>query len=641
MLWVGLNQYQRDAIVAQQGRFVLAATAGSGKTRVVVLRIDHLIASGVDPARIGAFTFSRDAAAEMNNRAALLGLGNMRIGTLHSLCWEIVQSDHARSFGGPDLELAESQLHFYTKNLIAQDYKDRDLDVGEANRIFKLAKAHGLSFHPAQPTIPGEEILAFFKKKLTKHWLAPSYVAVYQQVETFRHASRIVSYDDMLTIAYLYLTHVPLARTAWSERFEYLIVDEAQDSSWVQNAVVDMIVSQCANVMYVGDVQQSIYRWRGANPDDFVSFSKQYHKMVLPVNYRSTQEICRHATLLTHNEAWNVTGPTLAHEGAPSDPESIQAIEYANAQQEATTIADQIKTLVDTGTPARDVAVLYRVTYLMPTVEEALLKAGIPYVVWSGATFYARKEVRDLLAYVRVAAIRDHDGSETRRALLAPFRYIGNKIIAEAEAYASQHNVALLDALGKATMGKGQKQKFAAFKKTLTKVNEMLCTPNTGPAQILEFVVEDTNYDGYVSSQAGQEGPDPDSGGSANIHKLIDVAGSFKNTIEFLDYIDQTQAALEQSRGKRTADAVVLSSIHKSKGLEWDHVFGIGWNDTILPHMLNPDQGEELRLAYVCMTRARKRFTASYLRTVITPRGAFPGQPSPYIGKAQLPVVKR
>lgn len=639
-LWDGLNDYQLQAVQAKDGRFVLAATAGSGKTRVVVLRIDHLVSGGVDTNRIGAFTFSRDAAAEMNKRAQVLGLNNVRIGTLHSLCWEIVQSDTEEHFGGPALQLAENKITFKTKDIISRDFRDRDLDVGEANRVFKLAKAQGLSFHPNQPQLPGSEILEFFKKKLSKHWLAASYAAVYKQVEEFRYGSKLMDYDDMLVLAYLYLAHNPEGREAWKSRYDYLIVDEAQDSSWVQNAVVGIVTQHCQNVMFVGDVQQSIYRWRGASPDDFIAYAKQYTKLALPVNYRSTKEICHHATLLTQEEEWNVTGPTLPHDGAPSDPESIEVVAYQHPEQEAQFIADKIKSALVAGVPANEIAVLYRVTYLMPTVEEALLKAGVPYVVWSGATFYNRKEVRDLLSYIRIAALRDFDGTETRRAILAPFRYIGNKVINDAEIKAQSEGVALLDALGKVHMGKGQKTKFYQFKKTVTTVNKMLQAEKT-PREILEFVVEDTHYDSYVDQQVGSEGPDPDSGKAANIHKLISIADGFENTIEFLDYIDKTQVALEANRGKRKADAVVLSSIHKAKGLEWDLVFGIGWNDGILPHQYNPDQGEELRLAYVCMTRAKQRFEASFVKQIITPKGSFEGQPSPYIAKAQLSITNQ
>lgn len=561
-LWNCLNEHQHAAAMAGPGQFVLAATAGSGKTLTIVLRIEQLVQSGVLPARIGAFTFSRDAAQEMTTRAALLGLSDVRIGTLHSLCWDIVQSDTPGVFGGPNLELAENKISFRIKDVIGRDFKDRDLDVGEANRVFKLAKAQGLSFHPAQSKVPGLEILAFFQKNITKQWLAPSYVAVYKQVEEFRHASRLMDYDDMLVLAYLFLKHTPAAAAVWASRYDYLIIDEAQDSSWVQNAVVALLSAQCKNVMHVGDVCQSLYRWRGALPEEFVDYAKQYTKLVLPVNYRSTQEICAHATNLTAGEKWNITGPTLPHEGAPSDRESVLGITYTTPEQEALFIADKIKLALQAGTPLREIAVLYRVTSLMPTIEEALLHAKIPYVVWSGATFYVRKEVRDLLAYLRVAALRDPDGSETRRALLAPFRYIGNKALNEAEVLARDTGTALLDALGKVELGKGQRQKFHGFYKTLMTANKMM-SANAAPAKILEFIIEDTHYDTYVKEQAGSDGPDPDSGKAANVHKLVSIANNFTSTVELLTYIDQITAEMEAARGKREADAVVLSSIHK------------------------------------------------------------------------------
>ena len=498
----------------------------------------------------------------MTTRAALLGLSNVRIGTLHSLCWEILQTDLSGKFGGPALELAESKLNFFVKDTIEKDFRDQGLDFNEAQTVFRLAKAQGLSFHAEQQVQPTPAILAFFRKNVQKHWLAPSYVAVYRKLELFRAANRLMDYDDMLVLAYLFLLHDPSARLLWAARYEYVIVDEAQDSSAVQNAVVGILSETCKNIMHVGDICQSLYRWRGALPEEFVQHANTYEKLVLPVNYRSTQEVCKHATNLTAGETWNVTGPTLPHKDAQSDPASVVGIQYASPEKEALAIAGKIQKALDAGVPPKEIAILYRVTSLMPTIEEALLHAKIPYVVWSGATFYIRKEVRDLLAYLRVASLQDPDGSELRRALLAPFRYIGNKVIGAAEQYARENGVALLDALGKVELGKGQRTKYAAFYKTLTTANKMISRGDK-PAKILEFVVEDTHYDTFIKEHDGSDTPDPDGGKAANIFKLISIAENFDSTAELLVYINKTTAEMEAMRGKRDANAVVLSTIHK------------------------------------------------------------------------------
>jgi DNA helicase-2/ATP-dependent DNA helicase PcrA len=635
-----LNEHQLKAINHLQGPSVLAACAGSGKTRVVVLRMLNLLMSGVPPGRIGAFTFAKDAAREMQERGETFGFPkDLRIGTLHSLCWEIVQND-GHEFDGPQLTVNETKTYYQVKTVINFQFKRRGLDPSIARKLIGLAKAHCLSLHPKVGTQYKPEIIELFKRFADKPWLANLYVDVFQAAEQFRTAEKIVDFEDMLVLAWLTLVRNPEILAKWQSRFDYLLVDEAQDSSRVQNAIVELLAKKHNNLMLIGDLCQSIYSWRGAQPKDFLKAAKDSTLLTLPVNYRSTVQICNFATNLVVDKEWNLTGATLPAPGAPDDPASAQAVQFPDAEAEALAIAADIKTKLLLGAQPRDIAILYRVTWLLIPLERALMNAQIPYTVWSGMNFFERREVKDLVAYLRVAALRDPDESNVKRALNAPFRYIGKASISDIEDHSRNKGVAFLDVLRNYNGFKPQQETTVRdFYLLLADLNQMV-SKDEPPKEILEYILSETKYLAYLNLEEGEGGPDPEGGKAPNVHQLVDLADEFSDVSNFLDFVDDIVAKAAGARKNRDANAVVLSSIHKSKGLEWDHVYGVGWNMGILPHALNPDPDEERRLAYVCLTRARKRFQASFYDKVVTATGVFEGKPSLFIAQAGLPVHK-
>lgn len=635
-----LNEHQLKAINKINGRFVLAACAGSGKTRTVVLRMLNLLMNGVPPGRIGAFTFAKDAAREMQERGNGLGFPkDLRIGTLHSLCWEILQTD-GLEFDGPQLTVNETKTYYQVKTVINFQFKRRGLDPSIARKLIALAKAHCLSLHPKVGTKFKAEILELFKRSADKAWLAALYVEVFQAAEQFRASEKIVDFEDMLILAWLTLVRNPDVLAKWQSRFDYLLVDEAQDSSRVQNAIVELLAAKHNNLMLIGDLAQSIYSWRGAQPKDFLKAAKDSELLTLPVNYRSTQQICSYATKLVAGKEWNLTGATLPAPGAPDESASAIAKRFPDAEAEANEIAADIKSKLAAGAKPRDVAILYRVTWLLIPIERALMTAQIPYTVWSGMNFFERREVKDLLAYLRVASLRDPDESNVKRALNAPFRYIGKASIADIEELARSKEVAFLDVLRRYNGFKPQQEAGVGdFCSLLGALNKMV-SKGEEPKKILERVLSETKYLAYLNLEEGEGGPDPEGGKAPNVHQLIDLSDEFSDTLSFLDFVDDIVSKASGARKNRDADAVVLSSIHKAKGLEWDHVYGVGWNMGILPHPLNPDPDEELRLAYVCLTRARKQFQASFYDEVVTATGVFKGEPSIFIARAGLKVYK-
>lgn len=383
-----LNEAQHKAVHLKEGNYVIAATAGAGKTKVVTLRIEQLLQDGVDPSRIGAFTFTRDAAQEMQTRGNALGFPKeLRIGTLHSLAYEILRTD-GEFWGGKFKVDDQRQIYYQMKNIISREFRDRGMDVKVAASLIGLAKANCFSLHPELGDDHVASIKELFKRAADKPWLAPHYLDLYRKLEIARVTSGLIDYDDMLVLGWLTLLSDDDARTRWANKFDFVLVDEAQDSATVQNAIASMISGACNSLTQCGDVQQSLYAWRGAKPQEFVDFANKFQVVQLPINYRSTVQICNHASLLTRGCKWNVTGETIPHSNAVNDLQSVLAVEFHTPEDEAESIARDIADGIANGEQPKAYSILYRVVALLSTMEDALIKANVPYVVKSGATFY-------------------------------------------------------------------------------------------------------------------------------------------------------------------------------------------------------------------------------------------------------------
>lgn len=629
-----LNEWQHKAVHLKQGKHLLASCAGSGKTTTVIYRIEQLIHDGVDPSRIGAFTFAKDAAGEMQKRAKALGFPeSLVISTLHSLCYTILTSA-GNNYAVDD----KKQVYYLIKDNISRNFRGIGLDPKIAESIFGLAKSDCLSMHPFTKEMDADAIAALFKKKCDKQWLSIQYLKLFELVEAAKVQRNLIDYEDMLHLAWFTLVNDVVEREKWQARFDYFLIDEAQDSSTVQNAVADILTEHSQNSMRIGDCLQSLYAWRGAKPYEFVDFAKTHELHRLPVNYRSTIQICEAATTLTKDLTWNITGETIPHDGAPNDIASIVAVEYHDPDDEAKSIAMEVKDLIDNGIQPKSIAVLYRVTTLLQPVEQALLERNVPYVVWSGHTFYDRKEIKDIMAYLFVSCLRDPLETHVKRALNAPFRYISKQYIQCAEDVATANKIAFIDAL---KQYKGPRENVNTnvkyFLSLIHSMNKMYAA-NKSPRDIIMHMLNETKYLQKLKMEEGEDTADPEGGKATHVHNLLNIASNFKTLTAFLDYASKMEQLLKESRHKRNANAVVLSTIHRSKGIEWDYVYGVGWNQGILPHYRNEDQDEELRIAYVCMTRAAKQFQASWTRKQVSVNGNATGIPSKFIQKSKMPI---
>jgi DNA helicase II / ATP-dependent DNA helicase PcrA len=635
-----LNHYQHEVVHLKEGQYLVSACAGSGKSTVIVARTEQLIKDGVNPNKIGAFTFAKFAAGELQKKLKALEISTVTVSTLHALCYNILREDGPHI--GGNFAVDDKNLIFYqTKDFIQRTYKGSGLDPKVADSLFGLAKANCLSAHPINEGQDKLAIIELFKKLGDKPWLSDAYYNLFSDVEAWKVSKQLLNYDDMLYLSWLLLVDHEDIQAKWADKFEYFMIDEAQDSSTVQNAIARMLSKKSNSIMVVGDSLQSLYKWRGANPEEFVAFAKQYKVYKLPVNYRSTTDICAAATKLTDNLPWNITGTTIPHEKAITDPTSIIAKEYENPNDEAVGIVEQILDLHKNGHKFKDTAILYRISALLQPIEDALVTRKIPYVVWSGYTFYDRKEIKDVLSYLYVISLRDNTEQHVKRAINVPFRYVSKQYIECVEDVAKSNSYSFIDAM------KAYKGPRENVNTTVRKFGDLLdhlhgmYSRKEKPRTILEAMLSETRYIRSVSQEEGEEGPDPDSGAKlTHIHQLLKIAEGFTTVDTFLEYVAKSQQLLTESRKRKGSDAVVLSTIHSVKGMEFDVVFAPGWNEGIIPHLKNPSQDEELRIAYVCLTRAAKQFRCSWNRTQITQGGLKQLPMSKFITMAGLPMVK-
>lgn len=634
-----LNPYQHEVVHLKEGQYLVSACAGSGKSTTLVSRIEQLIHDGVSPEKIGAFTFAKFAAGELSKRLKLLDITTVNVSTLHALCYNVLREDGVHL--GGNFQVDDKSLIFYqTKDFIQRNYRGVGLDAKIADGLFGISKANCLSAHPINEGQDKTPIIELFKKHADKPWLSDAYYNLFSEVEAWKVSKQILNYDDMLYLSWLLLVDHEDIQDKWASKFEYFMIDEAQDSSTVQNAIARMLAKKSTNIMVVGDVLQSLYLWRGAAPAEFVGYSKQYKVYKLPVNYRSTTDICAAASKLTSNLHWNITGTTLPHDKAKTDATSIIAKEYENPNEEAIGIADQIVDLNKNGVVYKDMAVLYRISALLQPIEDALVTRKIPYSVWSGHTFYDRKEIKDLLSYLYVISLRDNTEQWVKRAINVPFRYISRQFIEAVEDVAKVNKYSFIDAMS-AYKGPRENANTAVrkFGELLLYMRGMYSS-GAKPKAILEHLLNDTRYIRTVQQEEGEDGPDPDSGAKlTHVHQLLRISEGFNSVDTFLDYITRAQTLLAESRKRKGSDAVVLSTIHSVKGMEFDVVFAPGWNEGIIPHLKNPSQDEELRIAYVCLTRAAKQFRCSWNRTQITQGGIKQLPISKFIDMAGLPKV--
>ena len=574
----------------------MVAGAGSGKTRVLTQRIAYLISRGVHPMHILAITFTNKAAQEMRERvAALVGpvANAMWVSTFHSACVRILR--------------AQAEHIGYPKNFSIYDQADSNRLVGYVIRDLGLDPKRFPS-RGVQARISlwkNELLIPHDAAQRANNSIDEKYVDVYREYQRRLERAGAMDFDDLLTNTVRLFRQHPDVLATYQERFAHILIDEYQDTNMAQNEIVVLLGTKHHNVCVVGDTDQSVYRFRGADYRNILQFEEAFPEVttvVLAQNYRSTQTILDAANAVITNNLQRKPKNLWTDQG-----EGDKIIRYFADDEfdEARWVVERLKTIHDDDHRSwNDLAVFYRTNAQSRVLEEALTYGGVPYKVIGGTKFYDRREVKDALAYLRIAA-NPLDEVSIKRVLNVPKRGVGDTSVAKIDAYANEAGISFALALRQATVGGAAAKGIASFVALIDTCNAML---EEGPGAVLRHALESS---GYLAELAA-EGTVEAAGREENLLELINVASEFTTVDEFLEQV----ALVADTDDLDEANHVTLMTMHSAKGLEFPVVFIVGMEEGIFPHSraLNDpvELEEERRLAYVGITRARERLSLSH-----------------------------
>lgn len=591
-----LNKQQQLAVDAVDGPILVIAGAGSGKTRVLTARICHLIEIGVNPYNILAITFTNKAANEMKERIEKqLGYSDVWTSTFHSMCARILRMDCERIGYSKDFTIYTDLESERVVKRILQDYPQAD-PKNKGDYLWHISRAKTLALSPDDyyDTIKDSDSDAY------------NVAEVYRRYETELKKCNCLDFDDLLLKTVLLFSTCPDVLEKYQNRFHYINVDEFQDTNKLQYDIVKMLSKKHGNLFVVGDEDQSIYSWRGAEIRNILDFPKDFKGakvFKLEQNYRSTTSILKAANNVIKNNS-NRNEKTLWSEINQDD--SIEYYEAYNDRDEATRVARAIDTSHRKGAPYSEMAILVRANSVTRGFEEEFNLHGIPYKVFGGFRFYERKEIKDALAYVRIA-INPSDNDSILRVVNYPKRGIGNTAVAELQNVAKDTNSTLFQVLiNPGLLSSATAKKLAPFTEIATELVKM-----QKQMSAVEFVQFAIRRSGLESSLA-QSGDPEDSNRLENIEELVGAVQQFSQDNENATISDfmQSVALVSDTDSMNSDDYVTIATVHAVKGLEFDNVFIVALEEGIFPTqraIYSGDIEEERRLMYVAITRARKR----------------------------------
>ena len=611
-LLTGLNKEQQQAVQHTEGPLLILAGAGSGKTKVLTVRIAHLLAQGVNPYEILAITFTNKAAKEMKSRVeGLVGdvANRIWLSTFHSFCAKFLRFE-IDSFLG------------YNSNFTIYDTSDSQAVIKAALKALNLDD----KYYPVGAMIAAisdaknKLLFASDFRKQARDFYQQKVADVYEYYERELRKNNALDFDDLLLVAVKLLQSNATVLDKYSHRFRYVMIDEYQDTNHAQYLLARLLASHWKNIAVVGDADQSIYAWRGADIQNILDFEKDYPNCTsikLEQNYRSTKIILDAANAVIDN-----------NEGRPEKNLWTDKIEGAKIQhftaqsehEEAAFIGDTIAKKHDIhDVPYGDMAILYRTNAQSRVLEEALIKRALPYTMVGGTKFYDRKEIKDVLAYLRVL-YNPFDDLSLLRIINVPKRSIGATTVAKLQDYAREKGTSLFMTLTQLHLIdsiKGKtKEKLEEFGILIfTLVSEM---EDKTVLDILESILDRTGYLAQL-----EESTDPqDQARGENIGELLSVAKDFQDTnpsgtVE--DFLEQVALVNDVDSFEQEEAKVTLMTLHAAKGLEFPIVFLCGLEEGLFPHsrtLMNPEEiEEERRLAYVGITRAEKELYISNATT--------------------------
>ncbi|MCL2350157.1 MAG: UvrD-helicase domain-containing protein, partial [Defluviitaleaceae bacterium] len=604
----GLNDMQKAAVLHTGGALLLIAGAGSGKTRVLTHRMAHIASNFAAPYNILAITFTNRAAKEMKERVEQLmphGAHEMWVSTFHACCVRILRRDihhlgYDNSFTIYDMDDSTRLMKYVIKelNLNEKNFAPKTM-LGTIGRL-KDEMIGPAEYAASAATLYRDETIAKIYTRYQKHL----------------YSNNALDFDDIILKTLELFNNHPAVLDKYANRFRYIMVDEYQDTNTAQYNLVKMLASGHGNICVVGDDDQSIYGWRGANIRNILDFEKDFKGAVtikLEQNYRSTANILQAANAVIEGNTER-KGKNLWTDA--EDGEKLRFYKADSDLSEAAYIIDKINQGVAAGAKHKDFAVLYRTNAQSRVIEDRLVQKNMPYRIFGGLRFYERREVKDALAYMR-AVSNPYDDISLKRIINVPKRGIGDAAIEYFEGESIQHDIKFYDALkraGELTQNKARAKKIEEFVKLLEELQHDAQNMSLG-----EFVKNLLGKSGYMNSvllEDSQNGTDR----AANLSELVNKAAEFENIhdddADLSAFLEEVALVADIDNLKETDDAVALMTLHSSKGLEFPTVFLPGLEEGIFPGFIaatgtKKDMEEERRLCYVGITRARQNLFIS------------------------------
>ena len=633
----GLNPQQAEAVINTEGPMLIMAGAGSGKTKVLTCRVANLLQKGVRPYRILAITFTNKAAAEMRERVNNMSgpaAKDVWLFTFHAFCARFLRMeiDKLPGYGGnfAIYDTADSQ------NLIKQILKEMNLDDKRFQPSGILSRISNAKNALQDAAAFARQAGDFYEQKVAD---------IYSRYEQKLQLNNALDFDDLLMLSIKLLQENKEVREKYQDRFDYLLVDEYQDTNHAQYLLTKFLAAKHRNICVVGDADQSIYGWRGADIQNILDFEKDYPdaKVIkLEQNYRSTQIILDAANAVIENNTGRKPKNLWTENKSGADIIYFQAVDE---RDEARFVIEQLQNLQRTeNKKLGDMAILYRTNTQSRIFEEMLIKSGISYNMVGGLKFYERKEIKDIIAYLRVI-FNPADSLSLLRIINVPKRGIGDASLAKIQAYAAANNVSLFEAVSNAAVIDGLSSRFVSKLDDLAGIIfELMNLANEAPVEdLIDRVLRDT---GYLEELENERTPQAQSR-IDNLHELISVAQEFaaseeENNLEnFLAHVALVSDIDDTELGE---DAITLMTLHSSKGLEFPVVFLVGMEEGLFPHartlMDETEIEEERRLCYVGITRAKEKLflSSTKMRTIYGNTVTYP--PSRFLQEIPARLVK-
>ena len=583
----GLNKEQIMAVKHMEGPCLVLAGAGSGKTKVLTTRIANLIESGVDSRNILAITFTNKAAKEMRERLSYLVSENHSfVGTFHSFGLRIIKDNYEKIGLSRNFTIIDSDD---VLSIIKKIMKDLDISTKEYSPSFIRNK---ISFIKNEMLCDSE---------VEKYLISPPEkvaAKVYFSYEKILKRNNAVDFDDLLKLPVELFYKDDEVLDYYQEKYHYILIDEYQDTNEVQYKLVKKLAEKYRNLFVVGDVNQSIYSFRLANYKNILNFENDYKEakvISLPQNYRSTNYILKTANSIIKN---NKERKDLELFSDLGDGKKVKYMRSYDEKHEVTLVIEEISKLLNDGYDYKDIAILYRTNAQARIFEDGILKKNYPYKVVGSYYFYKRKEIKDLLAYLRLVD-NTQDDTSLKRVINEPKRGIGAKSIEDLEKKAIDNNCSMFECL--------EKPKEKEFKNIILSIKESANDLNL--TELIDLVLDKSGMKEALEKESTLESEIR----LENLLEFRSITENYQNetgNVNLSDFLDEVSLVADMSEHQENDDAITLMTIHSAKGLEFKVVFLVGMEENIMPHAMSLTESggieEERRLCYVAVTRAKE-----------------------------------